>query len=341
MGAFLLRRLLWIFPTLLGITLVTFLAVHAAPGELGARDTDVENSASGGGNDERALFRAEHLLDAPLWKQYLHFLGPFDLSAGGSARFGGSGEHPWHGVLALDLGTEFQRPGVPVLPEIGARLAVTGPLALLAAFLLFALGVPLGVASALCADGLVDRIARGLLLALHSLPGYWFGLLLLFAFGASGLAWLPVLGLGDEGDLVDRARHVVLPLATLTLPGLAYVARQTRGAVLELLEQDFVRAARARGLSERDVVVKHVVRNALPQVVTLFGSILPALLGGSVIVESLFGLPGLGLYAFEGLSARDLNVILGVTTVTAGLTLVAILAADLLCAWLDPRVRER
>lgn len=333
-------------PTLLGITLVTFLAVHAAPGELGARDVDVENSASSGGGDARALFRSEHLLDAPLWKQYLHFLGPFDLSPRGSARFGGSGADPLHGLLALDLGTEFQRPGVPVLPEIGARLSVTAPLALLATFLLFALGVPLGVATALRADGVADRVTRALLLALHSLPGYWLGLLSILAFGAGGLALFPVLGLRSQAELagldlvLDRAAHLVLPLATLSLPGLAYVARQTRAAVLELLEQDFVRAARARGLSERDVIVKHVVRNALPQVVTLFGSILPALLGGSVVVESLFGLPGLGLYALEGMSARDLNVILGVTTVTACLTLVSILAADVLCAWLDPRLRE-
>ncbi|MBK7878092.1 MAG: ABC transporter permease [Planctomycetes bacterium] len=349
MGAFLLRRLLWMIPTLVGITLLTFLAVHAAPGDLAARVGDAESvaSAAGSSGDDRELFRAEHLLDAPLWKQYLHFVGPFDLSPQGASAFGGSGAHPWHGVLALDFGTEFQRPGVPVLPEIGARLAVTGPLALLATLLLFLVGVPLGVASALSTGGLVDRAARGLLLALHSVPGYALGLALILLFGATGWGLLPVLGahapdaeeLSFGARLLDRAAHAVLPLATLCLPGLAYVARQTRAAVLEVLDADFVRAARARGLAEKDVLVRHVLRNALLPIVTLLASILPALLGGSVIVETLYGLPGLGSYAYEGLLARDLNVILGVTTTTAVATLAAILAADVASAWLDPRVR--
>ncbi|MFO1011781.1 MAG: ABC transporter permease [Planctomycetota bacterium] len=346
MGAWLLRRLLWMVPTLLGITLVTFLAVHAAPGDLGARVGDAESAS--GGTEERALLREEALLDAPLWRQYLHFVGPFDLSPKGARAFGGSGERAWHGLLAGDLGTEFQRPGVRVLPEIAKRLAVTAPLALLATLVLFLVGVPLGVASALSAGGLVDRLSRGLLFALHSVPAWALGLALVLAFGATGLAWLPVLGARSPdaetwsaGErALDLVAHLVLPLATLSLPGLAYVARQTRAAVLEVLDQDFVRAARARGLSERDVLVRHVLRNALLPIVTLFASIVPALLGGSVVVEALFGLSGLGSYAYEAMLARDLNVILGVTTTSALATLLAILAADAAVAWLDPRVRR-
>jgi peptide/nickel transport system permease protein len=345
-GAYVLRRLAWAVPTLLGITLLTFLAVHLVPGDPAQRAVEVEAQAGGASSDEqRTLFRAEHLLDAPLWRQYLHFVGPFDLSPQGARAFGGSGAHPWHGLLAGDLGGEFQRPGVAVLPEIGARLAVTAPFALAAVLLVYLLGVPLGVLGALRAGGAADRASRAVLLALHALPAFWLGLLLILAFGATGLAWLPVLGLraqdGRAGSAaLDLARHAVLPLATLTLPGLAYVARQTRAALLEVLDQEFVRAARARGLRERDVLVRHALRNALLPLVSLLSTLLPALLGGSVIVETLFGLPGLGRYAYEGMLARDLAVILGVTTVSAALTLLSILLADLAYAALDPRVRH-
>jgi peptide/nickel transport system permease protein len=341
-------------PTWIGITLVTFLAVHLAPGDPAARVGESEAIASAAPEEQRALFRAEHLLDEPLWKQYLHYLGPFDLSERGHAWLGGSGEHPWHGLLALDLGAEYQRPGVRVLPEIGARLAVTAPLACAALLVMFGLGVPLGVWSALSHGAWLDRTSRGVLLALHSLPGFWLGLLLVLAFGASGLGWLPVMGLrsggaggaSGAGELRgaaaawDLVLHALLPVLTLSLPALAFLARQTRAALLEVLEQDFVRAARSRGLSERDVVVRHALRNALLPLVTLVGVLLPALLGGSVVVETLFGIPGLGHYAYEAMLARDLNAILGVTTVSAAITLASILAADLAYAWLDPRVRH-
>ncbi len=347
-SAYVLRRLLWMVPTWIGITLATFLAVHLAPGDPAARVGESDAALVAAPAEQRALFRAEHLLDEPLWKQYLHYLGPFDLSDRGHAWFGGDGAHPWHGLLALDLGTEYQRPGVEVLPEIGARLAVTAPLACAALLLMFALGVPLGVWSALQRGAWLDRGVRAALTGLHSVPGFWLGLLFVLAFGASGLACLPVMGwrssdgseLSGFAAVWDVARHAILPVLTLALPALAFLARQTRAALLEVLDQDFIRAARARGLSERDVIVRHALRNALLPLVTLVGSILPALLGGSVVVETLFGIPGLGHYAYEAMLARDLNAILGVTTVSAAITLVSILAADVVYALLDPRVRH-
>lgn len=347
MTSFLLRRLAWFVPALLGITLVTFLAVHLAPGDPASLGGGADGELAGAG-DARVLFRAEHLLDEPLWRQYLHFVGPFDLSPRGHTLFGGSGAHPWHGLCALDLGDEFQRPGVRVFETIASKLAVTAPLAACAIACLFLAGVPLGVWSALRRGRATDRVLRALLVLFHALPAFWLGLVLVLAFGATGLAWLPVLGLRSVGaetlGTFDRAldvlAHSVLPVATLVLPGLAYVARQTRSALLEVLEQDFVRAARARGVPERDVVVKHALRNALVPIVTLLGTLLPALLGGSVIVETVFGIPGLGQYAYEAMLARDYSAILGVTTVSAVLTLTTILAADAACAWLDPRIRH-
>lgn len=349
MTSFLLRRLAWLLPTLLGITLVTFLAVHLSPGDPVALGGGAEGElATAGPASARTLFRAEHLLDEPLWKQYLHFVGPFDLSPRGHTLFGGSGAHPWHGLAAADLGEEFQRPGVSVFATIVERFTVTAPLAACALACLFLAGVPLGVWSALRRGRVADRSVRAVLVAFHALPAFWLALVCVLVFGATGLAWLPVLGasavgageLGTFERALDVLARSVLPIATLVLPGLAYVARQTRSALLEVLEQDFVRAARARGVPERDVIVKHALRNALVPLVTLLGTLLPALLGGSVIVETVFGIPGLGQYAYEAMLARDYSAILGVTTVSALITLLSILAADVACAWLDPRIRH-
>jgi hypothetical protein len=185
--AYLLRRLAWLLPTWLGITLVTFVAVHSAPGDpLAASGAEAELSRAARIRRD-SCWRAEHLLDEPLWKQYLHFLGPFDLSPRGPTWLGGTGERRWHGLLAADLGDEFGRPGVSVTGAIARRLAVTAPLALCAVVLMFLFGVPLGVWSALRSGRAADRGLRGVLLALHALPVFWLGLVLVLVFGRA--AW--------------------------------------------------------------------------------------------------------------------------------------------------------
>lgn len=347
MLSYVLRRLAWMVPTLLGISLVVFAAARAAPGDAAV----AASSASDPGLDleaRREFFRAEHLYDRPFWKQYLHFLGPFDLSRRGHTAFGGTGDHPWHGLLALDFGTEFARPGVSVGGEILDRLAVTVPLALLSILLAYGIAVPIGILSAVRRGSRRERAASFTLFALHSVPGFWLGLMLVLLFGAAGLGWLPVVGLHDkDADLLpplarlwDTAKHMILPVATLTLPTLAYLSRHVKGAMVEALESDSVRAARARGLSESAVVVRHALRSSLLPLVTLAGSILPALIGGSVVVETVFSLPGMGLYAYEGILARDLNVILATTTLSAAMTLAGILLADVAYAMVDPRIRH-
>lgn len=336
-------------PTFFGITLVVFLAVHAAPGDPALlRFGGSDAVASDGLAEARAQFRAEHLLDQPLWKQYLHFVGPLDLTARGSTLVGGDGTDPWHGLLALDFGGELLHPEVLVLPEIGRRLRVTVPLALAAALLSYSVALVLGVLVAVRRDTPFDRLTTAALFLLHSTPTFWLGLLLALVFGASGLGLLPVLGLHDKdadelGAVAyawDGVLHGVLPVLTLALGGIAYLTRQMRAGMIEVLAEDFVRAARARGLSERAVVWKHAARNAAIPLATLSASIFPALVGGSVIVETIFALPGMGSYAFEGFLARDYNVILATTTLSAACTLVGMLAADLLCAVLDPRLRH-
>jgi len=347
---YLIRRIAWMIPTFLGVTLLVFAAARSTPGDAAAMASSsaegADPSLDVGARRER--FRAEHLLDAPIWKQYLHFLGPWDLSPRGHPSFGGSGVHPWHGLLALDFGEEYGRPTVAVADEVWRRLAVTVPLALVSVLLAFGIAIPIGVRSATKRGSASERATTGLLYALHATPTFWLGLMLVLLFGAAGLGWLPVVGLHDKDAAalsplawsVDLVLHAILPVATLTLPLLAYLSRQVKGAMVDALESDYVRAARARGLPESSVVWRHALRNSLLPLITLAGSILPAAIGGSVVVETVFALPGMGRYAYEGLLARDLNIVLATTAVSATLTFVGILLADLAYAAADPRIRH-
>jgi peptide/nickel transport system permease protein len=347
--AALARRLGWFAGTLLGVTVVTFVLLRLAPGDpamLRYSAPDVPDAP----DVERAIqaFRAEHLLDRPLALQYLHYLGPFDLSGRGHRWFGGSGETPWNGLLALDLGREYLRPSVDVAEEIGARLAITVPLALVSALLAFAIAVPLGIASALRRGSAFDAAAGLLLFALYSLPTFWAGLLLQLAFGRGGLGWLPAIGLHDKDaasfdafeHALDTVRHSILPVVCLTYGGLAYVSRQMRSAVLDTVRLDYVRAARAKGLGERAVVMRHVVRNSLLPVLTLVGQVLPFLVGGSVVVETIFDLPGIGKYAYDSLLQREYDAVTGCVLVSAVMTIAGFAVSDLLYAWADPRIRR-
>jgi peptide/nickel transport system permease protein len=170
--------------------------------------------------------------------------------------------------------------------------------------------------------------------------------MLILAFGATGLEWLPVIGLHDKDaeqlqgwDYAwDLVRHCILPVATLTYGGLAYLSRQMRVGMLETVRQDFIRTARAKGLSEKVVVFRHALRNSLIPVVTVFATILPILIGGSVIVETVFNIPGMGLYAFQGLITRDYNIVMATVTVSSIMTLLGFLLSDVLYAVVDPRI---
>jgi peptide/nickel transport system permease protein len=347
---FVLRRLLLLIPTVLGVSVVTFALVHLVPGDpasFAGQDADGGVAAD---VDAAALaegFRRRYLLDQPLWKQYLHYLGPFDLSERGHAWFGGSGERPWHGVLALDLGTEQLRPEVDIASELLRRLAITLPMTGLALLLAYALAIPLGVHAATRRGTVTERGTTALLFALYALPAFWAALLLQASLGGAGLGWLPTLGLAssDAGELtgldalVDRLKHLVLPVTCYAYGSLAYLSRQMRAGMIEVVSQDFVRTARAKGLPERTVVWKHALRSSLVPLVTLFGSVLPALVGGSVVVETVFDVPGMGLYVYESLLRREVDAVLGAVLLGAVTTVAGILVSDVLHAWIDPRVR--
>jgi len=338
---YVLRRLALFVPTLLGITFLSFALLQLVPG-------DPAEVALSGGSVETAVdaealarFRAAYLLDQPLWKQYLHYLGPFDLSKEGHPWFGGSGAHSFGGLLTGDLKHEIHRPHVRVLDELGRRLAVTVPLALSALLLGYLVALPLGVWAAVRAGTAFDRASVVILLVCYCLPTFWAGLLLQLAFGATGLGWFPVIGLAGEGASLGAVLgHGVLPVLCLAYGSFAYLSRQMRAGMLETLSADYVRTARAKGLPERLVVGKHALRNALLPLLTLFASAFPALIGGAVIVETIFDLPGMGRYAYEGLQQRDYFVVMATTTLGGVMTCLGILVSDLLTAALDPRIRH-
>lgn len=339
--AYVLRRLLYLVPTVLGISLLCFALLHLAPGDpaelaLTGGSTETEVSA-----EALERFRAAYLLDEPLWKQYLHYLGPFDLSPRGHAWFGGTGEEPWGGLVLLDFQHELQRPHVAIRDELLRRLAVTVPHALAALLLAYLVALPLGIASALRPGSRLEQLSLALVFALYCVPVFWGALLLQLAFGASGLDWLPALASAEDGaGFLAHLQRGVLPVVALAYPSFAYLSRQMRAGLLEALAADYVRTARAKGLSERLVVLKHALPNALLPVATLFAGVLPALIGGSVVVETIFDLPGMGRYAFEGLEQRDWFIVLATTTLAGLATTLGVLLSDLLTAALDPRIRH-
>ena len=350
MFSYIIRRLLWMVPTMLGITVIVFTAVRLAPGDPATVMVGIQSGGSmSGETDYQALidkFRHEHGLDKPILVQYLGFVGPFNIKPNGHPWFGGDGTKPWGGLLALDLGNEFQRKSVPIIEELGRRLKVTIPLSLISTLLVYLFALPIGIYSATNVGTRGDVVSTVLLFILYSIPTFWAGLMLVLVFGASGLDWLPILGLHDKdaADMGtweyawDTVLHSILPVATLTYGGLAYLSRQMRVGMIEVIRSDYIRTARAKGLSEKAVVFKHALRNSLIPVITLFASILPILIGGSIIVEKVFDIPGMGLYAFSGLISRDYGVIMATTTFSALMTLFGILLSDIAYALVDPRI---
>ncbi len=334
-------------PTLLCISLVGFVLIHLAPGDpalVRAGDT-AAGVADPGELLER--FRAEHLLDRSIPVQYLDYLGPFNLGPDGHRWFGGDGSEPWGGLLTGDLGREYLRPSVRVAGELRRRLAVTVPLTLVSILVCFLLAIPLGIHGALRRGTPLELCATATVFALYALPVFFVGILLQMSFGSTGLGWLPILGLADPeaselgplGRAIDLARHALLPIVCLSYGGLAYVSRQMRAGVLDSIGADYVRTARAKGVPERAVITRHVLRNSLLPLITLAGQLLPMMVGGSILVETIFDLPGMGRYAFEALGNREYDAVMGTVLCSAVMTLLGLLLSDLLYAAVDPRVR--
>ncbi len=266
---------------------------------------------------------------------------------GGGDRVQNTGQRPWGGLLCLDLGDEMQAK-TPVAPELWKRLKVTVPISLLAILISYLIALPLGIFSVQKQGTRIDGMLTVVLFILYSIPTFWAGLMLILFFGKTGIDLFPVLGLHDKdadslgtwGYAWDTAMHLVLPIVAYTYGSLAYLSRQMRAGMLDVIRQDYIRTARAKGLSERVVIYKHALRNSMIPVLTLLASILPILIGGSIIIEKVFDIPGMGKYAFQGLLRRDFNIVMAVTVFVGIMTQLGILLSDITYSLVDPRIRH-
>ena len=297
------RRLLLALPTLLGVLVVAFLLLNVAPGDpVTAMVGERADSAT------IARLRAELRLDDPLPAQFAHYV--------------------WD-VVRGDLGRSYitQR---PIVQDLRERFPKTAELALAAMALAAVSGITLGVLAAVRPGGAVDRIAMLLSYLGVSFPVYWVGLLLILVF-AVALQWLPPSGSGGLA-------YLLLPALTLGMRSIAFLARMTRAAMLDVLSSDFVRTARAKGLAERAVVLRHGFRNALVPVITVLGLDTGNYLTGSILTETIFGWPGLGRYVLTAIDKRDLPAIQGSILFMSVVFVVVNLVTDLLYAKADPRI---
>jgi peptide/nickel transport system permease protein len=318
-----LRRLVLALPLLIGITFVSFAVIHLAPGEpvdLQAGEMKAQSSAQA-----RQLLREMYGLDKPLAVQYWNWLGR---------------------LARLDFGRSFAPDARPVLQKIGERLPVTLMLNIAELLIIVALAVPIGMVSATRQYSAFDKITTIFVFIGFATPDFWLALLLMILFGTE-LGWLPISGLRSLNweymsfwrQQWDFLSHLLLPILVATFGGLAGFSRYMRQSMLEVVRQDYIQSARAKGLSERVVIGKHALRNAMLPLVTILGLSLPGLIGGSVIVESIFAIPGMGQLMVQAVFERDYPVIMGNLVIVAVLTLVANLLADIAYGLVDPRIR--
>ncbi|MER8525028.1 ABC transporter permease [Mesorhizobium sp. M0408] len=309
-------------PTVLGIVILNFFLLQLAPGDA----ADVMAGEAGSATVETmAALRQRFGLDNPLLVQlfnYLYNLAHFSL--GFSPRY-----------------------GMPVADLIGQRLPGTLVLMAVALAVAIVLGLALGSVMAVFAGRLPDRLLSVISLLFYSIPGFWIGLMLIVLFSVK-LGWLPSGGSGTIGSnltglagLWDRARYMILPALSLALFYVAIYARLTRAAMLEVQSQDYVRTAAAKGLPPAIITIRHVLRNALIPITTMAGMHVGGMLGGAVVVETVYSWPGLGRLAFEAVMGRDFTVLLGILLLSSLLVIIANATVDLLHAWLDPRIGVR
>jgi len=303
---YILYRLVAVIPVLLGVSIAVFFMVRLVPGD----PIQIMFANQAKPSPERiAEMRHQLGLDLPIWKQYLQYL---------------------QGIVQGDLGQSI-RSRQPVLNEITERLPNTIKLTSASLLIAIAIGVSAGVISAVFKGRWIDKVSMvGAILGI-SIPGFWLGLMIMMLF-AVRLGWFPVSG-------ASTWKHLVLPALTLGILSSAVIARLTRASMLEALEQDYVRTARAKGLRESTVVARHALRNAMVPVVTIVGLQIGGLLSGAFIIESVFAYPGVGQLAVTALQARDFPMIQGIVLFVAVVYVGVNLLADLLYGFLDPRIR--
>ncbi len=328
-SSYLFRRILLIIPTFLGITLITFFIIQLAPGnpislklqQIGGEAVRTEAVSREVIEQTKRLYG----LDRPLHIQYLSWLKR---------------------VVTFDFGLSY-KDHRPVWEKIREALPVTLLLNFISIFLIYLVSIPLGLFSALRQGGRADKALMLFLFFLYSLPSFWVAMqLIIYLGGGEYLDLFPVVGIVSSnfddlswgGKVKDLCWHLVLPVVVLTYGGLAFLSRLSRAELLEVIRQDYIRTARAKGLSEWEVMIRHALRNSLIPLVTLMGTLLPAMIGGSVLIEQIFSIPGMGRLGFEAVLARDYPTVMAIASLEALLTLVGILVSDLLYLVVDPRI---
>lgn len=324
MFVYIAKKMLHMVPLLLGITLISFMVIHLAPGD--PTDLQTEMNPEAGAELEERL-RTEYGLDEPLLVQYGTWLKR---------------------VGQLDFGRSFSQDRRPVWDKIMERLPITLLINLLSMGLIILTAVPLGVISAVKRDSWFDRTTTLLVFIGFAAPSFWLALLLMDWLGVY-LGLVPVSGIKSFGheylstweQLLDIGHHLILPVFISAIGGLAGFSRYMRSNMLDVIRQDYILTARAKGLPERVVIGKHALRNALLPLITILGLAVPGLIGGSVIFESIFAIPGMGKLFYDGVMMRDYPLIMGILVIGAVMTLVGNMLADVGYALADPRIRKR
>ncbi|MBN1827902.1 MAG: ABC transporter permease [Deltaproteobacteria bacterium] len=322
MLGYIAKRLIFMIPLLIGITVVCFAVIHLAPGSPTDLQTDLNPRASA---DAKARLKTLYNLDKPLYVQYWLWIKK---------------------LAVFDLGESFSSDHRPVVDKIVERLPITILINVLSMILIIAVAVPIGVMSAVKQNSFFDRATGIFVFIGFAVPTFWLALLLMVFFGIH-LGWLPISGLRSLNyeylppwtAFLDQVKHLILPVLLSAFGGLAGFSRYMRANMLEVIRQDYITTARAKGLSERIVIYKHALRNALLPVITILGLSVPGLIGGSVIFETIFAIPGMGQLFYMSVMSRDYPVIMGILFIGSLLTLLGNLIADTSYALADPRIR--
>lgn len=322
MFQYFIRRLFSLVPLILGITLLTFLIMHLTPGKA----TDIMTESQKVSAESKQRLVKLYGLDKPWYEQYFDWLKR---------------------IVCLDFGRSF-RDDRPVIDKIKDRIPITLFIEILSLLIIFLIAIPLGVFSAIRRNSLFDKITTVFVFAGYSISTIWLSLILMILFGLK-LGWLPISGIHSLnydnlsllGKIWDLFKHLVLPVFIISFTGLAGLSRYSRTSMLEVIHQDYVRTARAKGLSEKQVIFKHAFRNALIPLVTILGLSLPGLISGGFIFETIFAIPGMGRLGYEAIMARDYPVVMGTGIIVAFLTLLGNFLADMIYAMVDPRIRYK
>ena len=320
---------------LIGISLISFFIMHLAPGDVTSSEASFNPKAS---EESRQKLRELYNLDKPVIIQYGLWVKR---------------------IAQLDFGNSFASHQKPVLWErkdksgnitkglIQESLPITLMINLLGIFIIFSISIVLGTLSAVRQNTWVDRSITLFVFIGFAIPGFWLALLLMYWTGVSH-QWLPISGLHSPGfqnlssfgQFIDLLKHLVLPVSISSLSGLAGISLYVRNGMLDILHQDFITTARSKGLKENKIIFIHALKNAILPLITIIGLSIPGLIGGSVIVESIFAIPGMGKLFYDSVLMRDFPVIMGILTIGSVLTLIGNLLADIGYAWADPRVRK-